>query len=138
MRLFGRLISVVGVFSFVNTFAAPLKPPPCYLSVTKETSPDHYTDYDLGSDVNGAWGLSICDLHVTAPHFHKKGAGHFIVLAGRVAVTLDGVTKHHTAGDHIYVPKGVMHAFKTLDPQQPVRLLCVEVPLIDPKDRWPQ
>tara|TARA_B100001123_G_scaffold331411_1_gene373693 strand:+ start:71 stop:490 length:420 start_codon:yes stop_codon:yes gene_type:complete len=128
----------VGALFSSSLYSGPLKPPPCYLSVTKEQSLDIYTDYDLGDDENGAWGLSICDLHQTAPHFHKKGAGHFIVLSGRVAVTLDGVTRNYSAGDHVYVPKGVVHAFKALETQTPVRLLCVEVPVSDPKDRWPK
>lgn len=49
-------------------------------------------------------------------HVHRDCAESFFVLAGRYAMHLDGREFECPAGSFVYVPSGMPHTFRTLDP----------------------
>lgn len=49
-------------------------------------------------------------------HVHRDCAESFVVLAGRYAMHLDGRDFECPAGSFVYVPKGMIHTFRSLDP----------------------
>ena len=67
------------------------------------------------------------------PHVHRTFAESFVVLSGRVEL-FDGETwSVGEPGDHLYVPEGVVHAFRHTD-DAPASILMLSAPAAPRED----
>ncbi len=79
-----------------------------------------------GNETNGRFAL--VDLQVapddgTPPHIHHAEDEMFYVLEGELSVWADGKKTVATPGAFVYIPMGVVHAFRN-ETQSSVRFLC--------------
>ena len=61
------------------------------------------------------------------PHFHKQHVDSFYVLEGELEFMVADETVHAQAGELVYVPPGVVHAFKNSSSER-ARFLNVHAP----------
>lgn len=66
-------------------------------------------------------------------HRHQSCDEIYIVTAGTGRVHLGARTHAISAGDQVYIPKGVMHALEN-DGTEPLSIICVSVPAFQPGD----
>lgn len=83
-----------------------------------------------GADETGrAWSLmeNIVPKHTGAPpHYHPWDEAYYVV-EGEVDFTVDGRSERVRAGDFIYAPADVVHAYSGVS-DEPARLLIFDVP----------
>ena len=89
-----------------------------------------YTLLVEGDDTNGRYAL--VDLRVepgdgTPPHIHHAEDEMFYILEGELALWADGNKTVAGPGAFVYVPMGVVHAFKN-ESGSAVRFLCGMTP----------
>lgn len=81
-------------------------------------------------------GERIAALHVATPvgtpgpppHYHADSAESFYVVAGRLGVMADGEWTTLGAGDHIEVPRGVVHTFRNEGEDEVETITIFDVP----------
>lgn len=75
------------------------------------------------------WDLAHVEVDQAPRHVHDASDEAFCVIAGRLAVEVDGVRRVLSAGEWATVPAGSAHTFATVD--GPVRVLAVMTPEVD-------
>lgn len=90
-------------------------------------------------------GAEHLDVHVNVlnvdsgpgpTHYHQDSENVYVVLSGRVGLTVDGEQHIATAGDVLFIPKGVHHQAGTVG-DEPATLIEIYAPSIhrsDPSD----
>ncbi|WP_078814209.1 cupin domain-containing protein [Prosthecobacter debontii] len=61
------------------------------------------------------------------PHLHRDADEAFFVLEGEFEILCGEETRKAVPGDHVFIPRGVVHAFKGVS-EQPARLLGMCTP----------
>lgn len=78
----------------------------------------------------------ICVHREVKPHYHALHTEHVVVLEGEGEMLLADSAFIVRAGDAIAIPRGVVHAVRTLS-QGPLRVVSVQSPRFDGTDRVP-
>jgi mannose-6-phosphate isomerase-like protein (cupin superfamily) len=76
----------------------------------------------------------ICVPVEVKAHYHAAHTEHVVVLEGEAEMLLGDSTFIIRKGDAIAIPKGTVHAARTLSPQ-PLRVISVQAPRFDGSDR---
>ena len=63
-------------------------------------------------------------------HRHRNIEHQQLMLAGELTLTLDGEQRRARAGDCLYIPAGITHAYENLGDQE-ARFVCI-VPAVHP------
>ena len=106
----------------------------------KQLAPDGGRSYVLGRDVvtfkataddtGGAYSLFIGRMAPgggASPHIHHLEDEALLVLEGTYAIGVGDATAEYGPGGFVFVPRGVVHAFKNVG-KDPARLLFVVTP----------
>lgn len=96
----------------------------CKLLLTGPTE----TIYELIGARDGlGFSFAIADVTQSAAHFHRNLLESYMVIAGQLDVSIDGITSVLQPGDSIFIPRGAIHVAKSLT-DEPARLLVPCVP----------
>ena len=68
-------------------------------------------------------------------HFHSDHTENIVVISGKAIMTLDGVEITIKKGDYINIPEGTKHSVKEIIGHQSLKVLSIQTPLFDGKDR---
>ncbi|MDC3252653.1 cupin domain-containing protein [Crocinitomicaceae bacterium] len=68
-------------------------------------------------------------------HYHSQHTENIVVLSGKGLMTLGDRVFTISKGDFINIPKGTKHSVKKVHSHSPLKVLSVQTPLWDPKDR---
>jgi mannose-6-phosphate isomerase-like protein (cupin superfamily) len=89
------------------------------------------------SATGGRYSLYRFDLQPRSggpgPHLHRTFAESFAVLSGRVELFDGEVWAVGEPGDHLYIPEGVVHAFRHTD-DAPASILMLSAPAAPRED----
>lgn len=91
---------------------------------------DMYTFLVTGAESGGAMFALDCLVGAGGgppPHKHLAEDELFVITSGSVAFTAEGVTRTVAAGESVFVPRGVTHAYRN-DSDQPATMLAVYTP----------
>lgn len=68
-------------------------------------------------------------------HFHNEHTENIVVIEGRAEMLLDGRRIIIKEGDHLNIPKGTKHAVTKVFTRKPLKVLSIQSPYFDGKDR---
>lgn len=68
-------------------------------------------------------------------HYHSDHSESIIVISGKAVMTLDGVQITIKKGDYINIPEGTKHSVLEVIGHNPLKVLSIQTPLFDGKDR---
>ena len=68
-------------------------------------------------------------------HYHANHTECIVVISGKGVMTMDDTTFTISKGDYINVPEGTKHSVKEVNSHTPLKVLSIQTPLWDPKDR---
>lgn len=92
-----------------------------------------HTVYEICQDSHHTWSVAIIDIKDVAPHSHKEGVEHFIVLSGILKIDLEGTQHILMPGQSVHIPPSHVHHLSSAT-EQAVRVLCVNFPAFTPTD----
>jgi mannose-6-phosphate isomerase-like protein (cupin superfamily) len=68
-------------------------------------------------------------------HFHAEHSENIIVISGKATMTVDGKEIIIKKGDYLNIPKGTHHSVDEILSGKPLKVLSIQSPLFDGKDR---
>lgn len=68
-------------------------------------------------------------------HYHQDHTESVIILDGRATMLLNGKELEVKKGDYIFIPKQTPHAVTKVHGRKPLKVLSIQAPYFDGKDR---
>jgi quercetin dioxygenase-like cupin family protein len=68
-------------------------------------------------------------------HYHTNHTENIIVISGKAKMTIDGKEITINKGDYLNLPEGTKHAVIEVMGHHPLKVLSIQTPLFDGKDR---
>lgn len=113
------------VFSQLHLQTDTLTPPATYENVYA-----HPVQHDSLQSVFVIWIKKEVKMH-----YHQDHTESVIILDGRATMLLDGKVMEVKKGDYIFIPKQTPHAVTKVHGRKPLKVLSIQAPYFDGKDR---
>jgi len=68
-------------------------------------------------------------------HYHADHTENIVVISGKATMTIDGKKITINKGDYLNLPEGTKHAVTEVMGHNPLKVLSIQTPLFDGKDR---
>jgi mannose-6-phosphate isomerase-like protein (cupin superfamily) len=128
------ILLAVSLFLVTNFLAAQV----AYQCLDTIKAPANYENIyirNLYTDTNNVSSFVIFIKKEVKPHKHESHAEHVVVLEGIGMMTLNDRKFKIKKGDVVFIPKGSYHAVVSISKKSALKVLSIQAPFFDGKDR---
>lgn len=125
----------ISLFCLISVLAFSQNP---YQSLDTIKAPANYENIyvrALYTDSANASSFVIFIRNEVKAHKHEAHAEHVVVLAGMGMMTLGDKKFKIKKGDVIFIPKGTFHSVMSTSKKEALKVLSIQAPYFDGKDR---